>query len=342
MTLLRNDLSPNDPFEGFDADRYPLDLHGWGSDHPIFRQVLAEAKPQLVIEVGTWKGASAIHMARCLQELGLKAQILCVDTWLGAIEFWGDKQDPERYLSLGLKNGYPTVYYQFLANVAKAGFQDVILPFPQTSMIAARWLFQQNVQAQAIYIDASHEEEDVFQDLCSYWKILAPGGIMFGDDYDQYWPSVRAAVRRFSQMIALAHDEGDGKWVFRKPSDAPETAFYKDDALAMHLANTTRFEVVSEQLTMLVRLMQDNQKALQDMQHELRTTNQALQRMEQESQARNRELCSLQLNAQRTRERLGRWENWFRGVTQSHTWRWFARFTIGRQPLPLDQEPDRP
>jgi hypothetical protein len=39
---------------------------------------------------------------------------------------------------------------------------------------------------------------------------------------------------------------------------------------------------------------------------------------------------------QQTRSRLNRWESWFRGVLGSRTWRWVARHTVGRVPLPTD------
>jgi hypothetical protein len=433
MISLRDELFSTSPYEAFDPAEYELDLYGWGSEHPVFRKMIEAASPRLIVEVGTWKGASAIHMARCLKELGLHAQILCVDTWLGALEFWGDKEDPLRYRALRLKHGYPTVYYQFLANVVKTGFQDTIVPFPETSEIAVRWLRKRGVSPELIYIDGSHEEEDVFRDLCGYWQILAPGGVLFGDDYDEYWPSVRSAVRRFSQVIGLSTDEEDGKWAFHKPADWRETALRGDKTRAMHLANTTRFEVVSEQLTTLLHLVQANQgevqaardalqlkdrelqarigdlqardqqiqvkdqeihaahQTLQAQNKELRIKDQQLQAKDQQLQAKDRQLQAgnqelqakdqqlqtrdqqllardqqlqardqqlqsrgrglearneefrlLQSELAATQSRLHRWESWFDGVRGSHTWQWFARYTVGRRPLPIDPDSAQP
>ncbi len=150
------------------------------------------------------------------RDLGLPTQIVCIDTWLGALEFWTDQADPERYLSLQLRHGYPTVYYQFLANVCHQGLQDRIIPFPQTASIAALWFRYYGITADVIYLDASHEEEDVYQDLCNYWEIVARNGVLFGDDYA--WDGVRLAVNRFAKeekkQIAFVAD----KWVLRKGS----------------------------------------------------------------------------------------------------------------------------
>lgn len=212
---IRRLLHPADPYAGFDASAWPLDLHGWGSDSPAFRELLTATRPRLVVEVGTWKGASAIRMADLAVELGLPTEILCIDTWLGALEFWTDPADPERYGSLKLRHGYPTVYYQFLANVSHRGHQARIIPFPQSSATGALWLRYFDLRADLIYIDGSHEDEDVSADLIAYWEVLAPGGVIFGDDFA--WDSVRLAVERFAREQRMKVELLADKWVFRKP-----------------------------------------------------------------------------------------------------------------------------
>jgi len=37
---LKSQLHSQDPYDGFEAGEYDLDLQGWGSEHPIFREVL--------------------------------------------------------------------------------------------------------------------------------------------------------------------------------------------------------------------------------------------------------------------------------------------------------------
>lgn len=208
-------LHATNPYQDFDHTTYPNDLSGWGSDSPAFENLIAQATSlDLIIEVGTWKGGSAITMANALSKHGKNAQILCIDTWLGALEFWQNHQDPERYQSLQLKHGYPSVYYQFLANVCHAGHQKRIIPFPQTSATAALFLRTHGIQSQLIYIDGSHEEEDVYQDLLDYWPILAKGGIIFGDDYT--WDGVRLAVTRFAKEQHLKITFEADKWLLTK------------------------------------------------------------------------------------------------------------------------------
>lgn len=207
------DLYEADPYEHFPLDDWPEQLHGWFSDAPVFEEVIAEIKPDLIIEVGSWLGASAIHMAGLLKKHGLdESKIVCVDTWLGAIEFWLDHKDPERYGALRIENGSPQVHRQFLANVLHHGFKDTIIPFQQESGTAARVLDKMGVRADVIYIDASHLEDDAERDIRVWWPVLRDGGIMIGDDYEA-WPGVARAVHNvFGDDV---HVDGN-KWVVRK------------------------------------------------------------------------------------------------------------------------------
>lgn len=174
----------------------PPDIQGWNGNHTIFHELIEKRDPKIIIEVGTWKGMSAINMGNYVKSTNRQAVIYCVDTWLGATEFWTYASNtPER--DLKLKNGYPQIYYQFLSNVVHSNLQNVIIPVPNTSTNAARYFNHNNIKADLIYIDASHEYEDVLTDLNFYSRLLAPGGIIFGDDYDNYWPGVVRAVNEF-------------------------------------------------------------------------------------------------------------------------------------------------
>lgn len=212
-------------YDGFAAADWPDDAHG-GGGHAIFAQVFQAVRPGLVVEVGSWKGSSAIRMAGLMKELDIPGVVVCVDTWLGGVDHIGqvsmtDDWDIERYK----EHGYPRLYYQFLANVVHAGLQDYIVPFPNASHIAARWLLKAGVQPDLVYIDASHEEEDVYLDLLYYWRALRPGGVMFGDDWSpQYWPGVVNAVSQFARERGLAvHTEGVN-WLLMKPAEQEAAA----------------------------------------------------------------------------------------------------------------------
>jgi hypothetical protein len=205
----------SNPYQGLEHLR-PLDLQGWGSDDPNFKRVLEQTRPELIIEVGTWKGGSALHMLEEAAKMGFSPEIICVDTWLGALEFWMDKNDPDRYRSLDLLAGFPSIYYQFLSNVVHLGRTSQVMPLPMTSLIAARWLSLHGVKSRLIYVDASHDEVDVMADLEAFWPLVEQNGILFGDDYG-IWPGVTAAVQKFASKQGLSIIERDRQWMFEKP-----------------------------------------------------------------------------------------------------------------------------
>lgn len=205
-----NEINPKGLYEGIEPSG-SKEVFGWHSDSQIFSGLIRETKPKTIIEVGTWLGASAINMARETRSAGLDTTIYCVDTWLGAEEFWTRwSHTPER--DLRCRNGMPQVYYSFLSNVVEHGMQDIIVPVPNTSHIGSMILKHNGVQAELIYIDGSHEYEDVKRDIKDYMPVLASGGVMFGDDMN--WYDVRAAVEdSFGKSFDLVEDNF---WVFRK------------------------------------------------------------------------------------------------------------------------------
>jgi predicted O-methyltransferase YrrM len=193
----------------------PEDTRGWNGDHNFFHKIIDDVKPSLIVEVGTWKGLSAINMGKHILHKQMETKIICIDTWLGAIEFW-DSLAGTNERNLLLKNGYPQIYYQFLSNVVHNGLQDVILPFPNTSDNGFRYLSAKNLIPDLIYIDASHEEEDVYRDVKNYYSVLKKGGVIFGDDFNN-WVGVREAINRFKQDQNVNYELIDGNfWVIRK------------------------------------------------------------------------------------------------------------------------------
>jgi hypothetical protein len=171
----------------------------------------------MIIEVGSWKGDPALGMAEIIREAGIEAAIVCIDTWLGSLEHLAGTVrgwDLRPYL----RHGYPTLYYQFLANVMHRGCQDLIVPLANTSANGARWLARQQITADLVYIDGSHEEDDVYDDLCRLWRLLRPGGALCGDDWHAYWYGVICAVNRFARERELSIELSEQQWILRKPA----------------------------------------------------------------------------------------------------------------------------
>lgn len=207
VTALLHDVSP---YQGFDPAAWPADLQSWGSEDPVFLEIMSKVRPKLIVEVGSWKGASAIHMARMAKALRLDCRIICVDTWLGSAEHFLGRR-PEWRDSLQFNHGFPQLYFTFLANVVRAGVADRIVPLANSSDNAALILAAKQVTPDLIYIDGAHEEEPVYRDLRHYWRLLAPNGALIGDDFG--WEGVRRAAERFAAEENLEIDVRGEKFV---------------------------------------------------------------------------------------------------------------------------------
>jgi hypothetical protein len=201
----------------------PVDIHGW-CDEPNFIRTFdslvpsKSSPPLIIVEVGTWKGKSACMMASHLKSRLKKASIVCIDTWLGAPEFWTwGLDDPSRGISLDKRMGYPRVYETFIHNVKTLGHDDMIVPLPLSSIQAARVLKHHNVVPDIVYIDAAHEEDAVYADLEAFFPLGT--GVMFGDDYVA-WPGVRRAVDDFVKKHDLALSVSGEVWCVTKKNQA--------------------------------------------------------------------------------------------------------------------------
>lgn len=200
----------NNVYENF----YPraLELYGWNSNLPFLSEVIRDNKPLTVIEVGTWKGYSAITMANEMKKNNIAGKIYCVDTWLGSVDFW---YDSNKEFDLKLINGYPSVYYNFLSNVVHYQLTDIIVPVPMCSNQAYK-VFRNKLKKKAdvIYVDGSHEKEDVYNDLKNYSTILENNGVIFGDDVN--YPQVKEAVNEYCLENKITYTVKDNNfWVIR-------------------------------------------------------------------------------------------------------------------------------
>lgn len=194
------------------------DIQGWNGTNNIFSELIDLTQPEYIIEIGTWKGQSAITMAHHIKENQYNSKIICVDTWLGAIEFMTD-EDSEHHLMISF--GYPQVYYQFISNIIHEKCEDIIIPFPNTSLIGAHYFISHGIKSQLIYIDGSHSYTDVDLDINFYWKVLDEKGIIFGDDYQ--CGDVKDAVDKFVNEnkldLKLQHTEKNIFWILYKNNE---------------------------------------------------------------------------------------------------------------------------
>ena len=208
MKIREKIYGDHDPYSGFQ----PLspDMQGWASTRPVFKEVIDKIKPKIIIEVGTWKGASAFHMTDlCLANEYKDFEVICVDTWLGSVEHWTGMFPSIRPL---LRNGRPFLYEQFISNVMHRGYHHFITPLPVDSINGYEILKTLEVKADLIYVDAAHDYASAKKDFFMYSQILRDGGHLIGDDFF-HEPIKAAAYDTFGQEKVIPHGEDKFVWI---------------------------------------------------------------------------------------------------------------------------------
>lgn len=215
-TIRRKIFRDHQPYAGFPVKEW---AGTWYNDHgafrPMFKTAIEQANPGVIVEVGSFVGESAIHMANVCKQQGRGAVILCVDTWGGGIDHW--EKVPEK---LRFWFGRPSLYYQFIGNVIAKGASDMILPIAVDSINGARLLKLLGIVPQMVYVDGSHEEGDVLRDYEAYWSLLPRGGVMLVDDLTNWFPGVLKDFDRFCKLYSLdpvIDRTQDEKGLFIKP-----------------------------------------------------------------------------------------------------------------------------
>jgi cephalosporin hydroxylase len=181
-------------------------IQGWQSNSDVFKHVITKYKPDTIIEVGSWLGASALHMASLIKDRDFS--ILCVDTFLGSnAALWDDYPKD-------LLNNFSSIYDQYCINITSHYLNDQVAPLPMTSSSAAELLKNNHVIVDMVYIDAGHRYRDVLADL-EDWYPLA-NKVVVGDDYSPVWAGVQDAVKDFSAAHNISYEVMDQKFIIGK------------------------------------------------------------------------------------------------------------------------------
>lgn len=184
QNLLKTLFFGREPFADFPWADTPRDLQGWHSDHPYLTKAVTTVRPRIAVEVGVWKGASVVTMAKQMKTLGLDAVVIAIDTWLGSAENYEEKFIPD----MAFEFGRPNLYRTFMANICHEGLTDYVIPLSLDSINARQILIQRGIRPDVLHIDAGHDYDSVTTDLNTWWPHLMPGGVLVGDDYHKSWP----------------------------------------------------------------------------------------------------------------------------------------------------------
>ena len=138
-------------------------------------QILPSLRPEKVLEIGSYEGASTVYLIENLTLNNEKLELHCVDTWGGGIEHVSsDMHAVEERFKNNVKVARGAASNPFILETHK-GFSDICLARLLAEGKAGYFDF--------IYVDGSHQAPDVLTDAVLGFKLLRVGGVMGFDDY---------------------------------------------------------------------------------------------------------------------------------------------------------------
>lgn len=149
------------------------------------------------VEVGCWKGKSSAYMAVEIANSGKNIEFWCVDHWLGGPDHKGWDVLPDLYRIWRANMGPLKEYHKELK---------------MTSIEASKKFEDESVDF--VFIDASHEYEDIKSDIHAWMPKVKKGGIIAGHDYEDGFPGVQRAVDEF--FVGKKIDAYQKCWIHKK------------------------------------------------------------------------------------------------------------------------------
>lgn len=161
------------------------EIPGWFDFQDIYSRVVdefIESRDAVFVEVGSWLGRSAAYFVDQVTHRSRfsfnNLILVCVDTWEGS-------EEHKLYVA------QHDVYAEFCENVDGWIRGGYIVPVRKPSVEAAKDYEDESLVG--VFIDASHEYEDVLADIRAWWPKVKQGGYFGGHDIN--WPGVSRAVQ---------------------------------------------------------------------------------------------------------------------------------------------------
>jgi hypothetical protein len=176
-------------------------IDGWMSIPELSWLAAQASMHSRIYEIGSWKGRSTRALAD-----NTHGFVWAVDTWQGSAEHQGmaDLEDD-------------ALFGAFKANVADL---TNVVDIRHESLMAAENVAETGPRPDMVFIDGSHDYENVKADIQAWKPLLMKDGLLCGHDYS--WPGVRQAVDELLPGAKVA--PGTDIWFWREPDGLPSAA----------------------------------------------------------------------------------------------------------------------
>lgn len=147
-----------------------------------------------VAEIGCFAGATSQVLLRRLHPRGA---LICIDPW-----------KPYKYVEEDMQE------VRQCFDQVTAEFSDILTVCTTTSAEAVKLMPDERLDV--VYIDGSHDYDDVMFDIREWSRKVKPGGVIAGHDYSDTWKGVMQAVDESFKNQPVRFFE-DSTWATIKP-----------------------------------------------------------------------------------------------------------------------------
>lgn len=181
-------------------------LSTWHDHLPFGYDLIAELRPQKLVELGTYSGLSFFCFCQAMVAHHIDGTCYAVDTWTG--DSHTGSYENEIYDSV---NKHLRDYYRGVAYLMRMTFDDAVAHFDAESL-------------DLLHIDGLHTYEAVKHDFDTWYSKVKPGGVVLFHDIEarmqdygawRFWQD----LQREHQTFTFRH--GFGLGVLRKPGGNP-------------------------------------------------------------------------------------------------------------------------
>lgn len=154
------------------------------------------------VEVGSWKGKSSAYMAVEIANSNKNIEFYCVDIWESSLEYENHEET--------------SILYEIFLNNMKP-VESYYTPLKMKSLDAVSRFGDHSLDF--VFIDASHEYENVKADIIAWLPKIKPGGVLAGHDYYIDGPDWKPGVKRAVNEEFSEFEAKYNCWVFQVPNE---------------------------------------------------------------------------------------------------------------------------
>lgn len=163
---------------------------GWFDFEEIYDSAVRLTWCETIVEIGFGWGRSGCYLCELIDR--------CHD---------GSRPAPVIIDPMCHLPGQMDSYFELLRTLANHGITGPELIIGTSHNVAQQWLSGPVARARPefVFIDGDHRYNAVYQDLCDWWDLLAPGGHLAGHDYldHKHCPEVKPAVDDWAKKMGL-------------------------------------------------------------------------------------------------------------------------------------------